>query len=368
MKKKKKYSHKIIFLYLFFFIAGFFVYHYYYKLYIYKPKLVVYTIDYTNKSKQLVALVDKELNKFIYPRDIKEQKTQFFEEKNSKNSIKWVKTYKKVVVPISLKRKYKENLLEAIKKINGKLIDYNEKEKNIIINLGFDNIITYSLILEKVPSIAIIVDDFGYKKEIINLFLKMNYSLTFSILPSEIYSLYASKKAKDLGIETMLHLPMESVKPNQNPGKYAIMSNMDEKGIRELVRKNINAVPNIKGVNNHMGSKITADEKIMRIVLEEIKKKDLYFIDSRTTKDTKAQKIATELGVRTNKNYLFLDNEMSVEYIKDRIKKLISICLKNGESIGICHPHYNTVLAIQESFPLFESSGVRLVYASQLTK
>ncbi|MDI6703927.1 MAG: divergent polysaccharide deacetylase family protein [bacterium] len=323
--------------------------------------------DYTNQSKRLAEIIDNELtNLKVYPRDVLEKD----EEMLCKGKTRWLHITKKVLVPGShLLDDYKRGISKAIQKVNVGIIDSSRSDKSLRLDIGIEDFPFYSLTLTKVPSVGIIIDDFGFRKKANNTFLQMELPLSFSILPGRPISSIIAKEAERKGFETMLHLPMEPHGyPEKNPGEYAIMSNMSDKEIIRQTLENIKNLPGIIGVNNHMGSKVTEDKRIMSTVLKELKKEGLFFVDSRTSRNSVAYKVARELGVGSGENRVFLDNERDIDYIKERIGLLADIALKEGGAIGLGHVNEETARAIKESLPLLKDKGVRLVYVSQLVK
>ena len=161
------------------------------------------------------------------------------------------------------------------------------------------------------PQIAIIIDDLGHSLSLVESLFDIDCSLTLSILPGLRHSARLAKEMKEAGFEVILHLPLE---PEEVSEEYlelgTIMTGMSQEEVRELIAKHLHPLlPWIVGVNTHMGSKATADEDLMRIVLGEIKKRELYFIDSRTAKNSLAFQIAKSLGLRVAVRQVFLDSE-----------------------------------------------------------
>ena len=130
----------------------------------------------------------------------------------------------------------------------------------------------------------------------------------------------------------------------------------------------LESFPYISGVNNHMGSKFTEDSSSMKILLEILKQRKLFFLDSRTTPDTVAFSLAKEMGVKTAEKDLFLDNVKDVNAIKAKINELAEISLANGLSVGICHPHPATLKALKDTIPRLEAQGIEIVSVSELVE
>ena len=132
------------------------------------------------------------------------------------------------------------------------------------------------------------------------------------------------------------------------------------------LQKSLAQIPYIKGMNNHMGSKITSDTAFMNIILEEIQGKDIYFVDSRTTANTIAFEMARQMGIPSASRNVFLDGEVNEEYIKKQLHSLFRLASKNGQAIGICHPSNETIKVLRENFHLAEQYNLQPVFASQV--
>lgn len=213
--------------------------------------------------------------------------------------------------------------------------------------------------------IAVIVDDVGYDiKNAIRL-LELRRPMTISIFPQLKYSRHIAELAHDMGFEVMMHLPMDSGKRlRRNPGFVA--AHMNESEIAWVLDKDFNSIPYIIGVNNHQGSLMTTDPEAMRHVVKYLAKKNVFFIDSRTTSESVAYDVAKEYGLRAAENDLFLDNDKDVDYIKGQIRMLMDEARQKGKAIGICHIHPATIQAFEEMFPVIESNDIELVFASTL--
>jgi len=218
------------------------------------------------------------------------------------------------------------------------------------------------------PKAAFIIDDLGYETEVAKKMMELEYPITLSILPFLQYSEFTAEEGKKNNKEIMLHLPMEPNNSDANPGPGAIKSYMSEEEVREAVRKCILDFPYAIGVNNHMGSKITEDRKIMEIVLEEIKGCNLFFIDSMTSKNSIAYEVAQEMEIKTAVRSVFLDNENDMEYIKEQMLEVQKIALEKGEVIAIGHDRINTFYVLKRMIPELIRAGIEIVPVSELVK
>ena len=246
------------------------------------------------------------------------------------------------------------------------------------VRVTVDNLLAHHLILRPPtvkppplrpprPRIAIVVDDLGSNKRVAEELLRLDAPLTFSIFPLEPSSRRIAQKAHAQEREVILHLPLEPRGyPLKDPGKGALFVSMGERELLRQLRKDLEAVPFIKGVNNHMGSRFMEQGEKVRLVLRELKKRELFFLDSRTTSKSQGHHIARELALRTDTRDLFLDNdEFDVYYTKLQLKNLIRIARDNGTAIGICHPYPSTITALKEIIPRIKAEGMQIVPLSQ---
>lgn len=218
------------------------------------------------------------------------------------------------------------------------------------------------------PSVAIIIDDLGYDPFFIDAINSADFPLNLSILPETPYTEYIVRGAREKGFETLLHLPMEPKNfPLVNPGSGVLLTGMRDDEIRKLLNRNIDRVKGIKGINNHMGSLFTEKTEKMRVVLEELKSRGLYFIDSRTTAETVAYKMAKDMGIPAGERKVFLDNELNYSDMRLQMGRLIGIARDKGSAIGIAHPHERTLNFLQKNILSYKKK-VNLVNVSEIIK
>ncbi len=215
--------------------------------------------------------------------------------------------------------------------------------------------------------VAIIIDDMGYSLKAINDICSIKKPLTVSILPFSPLAQETARIAHQNNLEVMLHLPLESLNIQEGNGIEGIItSGMSQEETRQAIETDLAQLPYLSGVNNHMGSKITAAEPQMRIILENLKKRDLFFIDSRTTGRSLAYKLSRSLGIPSAYRHIFLDTENKEDYIKRKFIELLRTAQKKGEAVGICHPGEETLKVLKEAFSLADKYNIELVYASQI--
>jgi len=218
------------------------------------------------------------------------------------------------------------------------------------------------------PQLALVIDDFGYSKnETVKSFLTIDLPLTISVLPSLPHSRYVLERARSLGKETLLHLPMEA--ESEPAGAGSVGTAMSEESIRELVEQYLRESKGIAGVNNHQGSLATQDRRVMTAVIAVLKGRGLFFLDSLTSSKSIAYNTARSLDVRTARNDLSLDaNTEDPAVVEERLVRLIAMARRTGSAIGIGHPKRWTYEAIAASEKLFKESGVELVFVSELVE
>jgi polysaccharide deacetylase 2 family uncharacterized protein YibQ len=221
--------------------------------------------------------------------------------------------------------------------------------------------------VEKVGEVAIIIDDVGWNLSIIKEIEKINRPLTLSILPKAPYSKKILDELKDKNYELILHIPLEPSPPSQCLDKGLIKVDMNEEEIKEVFEDDIKEfLPYVKGINNHMGSLYTINEEKMRILLENIKEKNLFFVDSLTNSKSCGYKIAKELGIKTGKRDVFLDISNDPENINKKIDELLEIAKEKGSAIAIGHAKKETINILKERISDFDENGIKIVPVSKL--
>lgn len=218
------------------------------------------------------------------------------------------------------------------------------------------------------PRAAIIIDDIGEDKAMAEQFFRLEAPLTYSILPHTRYQREIAEAAFRRGYQVMLHLPMEPNEyPGVDPGPGALLTGMTPDERIDQLKIDLAAVPHIQGVNNHMGSKMTTMADQMRQVFTILKKRDLFFIDSRTTAATQCRSAARLFELAFAERDVFLDHVQSREAIAGQIEEFINVAEINGRAIAIGHPHPETYAVLSEKMPEIRKR-LRLVPASELAR
>ncbi|HRR96173.1 MAG TPA: divergent polysaccharide deacetylase family protein [Candidatus Ratteibacteria bacterium] len=222
---------------------------------------------------------------------------------------------------------------------------------------------------EKEIPVAIIIDDCGWNRSIVKELEGINEPLTLSFLPKAPYSKELIKLLNGKNYEFILHLPLEPLPPQQCLDKGLITTEMTDEEINKIFLDNVyDYLPYIKGINNHMGSLFTSTPDKMEVLLENIKKENLFFIDSATSKNTTGYTLAEQMGIKTAKRDIFLDNESNPEYIKEQLNKLIKVAKKNGKCVAIGHAKKETLKVLKEKLPELKEEGIKIVPASSIVE
>jgi polysaccharide deacetylase 2 family uncharacterized protein YibQ len=215
----------------------------------------------------------------------------------------------------------------------------------------------------KGPQAAIVIDDVAYETVSMDRFASLGIPLTFAILPREKHSKELSQKAATLNFPVMLHLPMEPIDLAHNdPGPSGLYLNMSEQQLKKQFDRDFVSVPNLVGINNHMGSAFTENEMKMEWVMAWVKPKNVYFLDSRTSTKSIVCRAAKRYGVPCLANDTFLDNVDSVPGIEKQLDEVMRLAVKNGETIAIGHYRRKfLVQALANKLPEFKARGIQFV-------
>ncbi len=224
------------------------------------------------------------------------------------------------------------------------------------------------VIHSKLPQIALIIDDVGYNRPIAKKFSELDKNITFSVLPNSPHKRSIAIAAHNNGLEIMLHLPMEPFEyPKVNPGPGALLVSMSQDELITQLSSDIAAIPYVKGVNNHMGSRMTSLSSKMYQIFTILKKEELFFIDSRTSPQSLCKPSARLLQIPFAERDVFLDHFQTHKAIKRQINSLVRKALKTGGAIGIGHPHKVTYEVLKKELSYIKSK-VRIVHASKFVK
>lgn len=197
------------------------------------------------------------------------------------------------------------------------------------------------------PRLAILIDDIGNTRRPAEQIIALDLPLAFSILPHTPHANHLASLAKARGRDLLLHLPMEANDPKWSPSPGALLLSMSNDEMVSVINQDLDSPYRTIGVNNHMGSKFSEDQVAMRVFLRAIKSRGLFFIDSLTSINSVGYALARDLGIKTAKRDIFLDNEQDMTKILAQIGRAINLARKNGSAIAIGHPYPATLEALR---------------------
>jgi len=213
--------------------------------------------------------------------------------------------------------------------------------------------------------IAIVIDDMGYRKTDISA-IKLAGDFTFAIVPFAPLTQHLAVAANNHNKEVIAHIPMEALSSNHLLGQGAITADMDKKQLIEQLRSAIQDVPYAKGINNHMGSKLTTMTQPIHWIMEQLSHSQLYFLDSKTSPHSVGESIAAKYGIQTGHRHIFLDNIREHAAIERQFNQLIKIAKKHQSAIAIAHPHPQTIAFLSSIEPRLRRHNIKLVPLSKV--
>jgi polysaccharide deacetylase 2 family uncharacterized protein YibQ len=216
---------------------------------------------------------------------------------------------------------------------------------------------------EKRPEVALVIDDVAYDLTTMDRYAALQVPLTFAILPRHKLARPLADKATSLGFPVILHLPMEPIDRQHNdPGPSGLFLNMTPKQLRDQFERDVESVPHIVGINNHMGSAFTESLEKMTMIMRWVKRRGLFFLDSHTSSHSVVSKAARAASVPCLVNETFLDNADEVGAIERQLDLVMKLAQQRGRTIAIGHyRRKHLVEALSRKLPEFQSRGVRLV-------
>lgn len=218
------------------------------------------------------------------------------------------------------------------------------------------------------PMIAVVLDDVGVARGHAELAIDLPAVVTLSFMTYADGVADMAARAHARGHELMLHVPMEPLDGKVDPGPHALMVNAPDSELLTRLNWGLSRFPGYIGINNHMGSRFTQDEHGMRVVLGELKRRNLLFLDSRTIGTTIGDRLAARMGVAHVIRDVFLDDEMDGSAVLKQLAQAEKIAAATGQAIAIGHPHPATVAAIRAWIPQAEARGFVIVPLSAVAK
>jgi uncharacterized protein len=307
------------------------------------------SIQWVRNLSQLEKFSDTEAEEFTlrisFPREYSIHKLIYsIIEISEKNNLNLVESYEKIS-PVSLQIGFACS--------NGKLLQLNFREKS--------DLVWHS------GKIAVVIDDFGYKMgESVQQFLNLPFPITFAVIPGTQYAKKVAETAKESGFDVLIHLPMEPLNAEVEDNGYTIFTRLSEKELNDVVKKANKLIPNAIGVNNHMGSKATADRRTMARLMRALRKYNLLFLDSVTNRNSVAYTLAAQTGVPALKMTTYLDNPNSDKSIEKKLEEVVKNLKINKTAIVIGHDHKETAQILTKEMTRWAFHGVNFVSLNEL--
>ncbi len=213
--------------------------------------------------------------------------------------------------------------------------------------------------------ISLIIDDLGYHPKNDFRAISLKGQVGYAFLPDTPHAKRLAKLAHQKNKEIILHLPMESTQTSaQEPN--VLTRTMDKQSFIKMLEKSLSAIPFISGLNNHMGSVLTMSEIHMTWLMSYLAQTNLFFIDSRTTRETIAEKIAQQHHIPNSRRNVFLDHVHTREAIEKQYQRLIRLARKKGTALAIGHPFSMTLDFLEEKLPELEEKNIQLISVKKL--
>lgn len=220
--------------------------------------------------------------------------------------------------------------------------------------------------------VSVVIDDLGNRMNGTDDFIRLHVPVAVAVMPYLTSSKEDAIQAHDNGHEVLLHIPMEPLRGRRTwVGPGVITTQMSDEAIMKTVRDEIDSIPYVVGVNNHMGSRATSDPRVVRDVVMVAKEKGLFVVDSATSYKSQFMKTARAMGVPCIKRTVFLDDEYQVPRIQKQIRLFVQDSEHRGWGVAIGHVGVqgrNTYRALRDMIPYFNHAGVKIVPVGQLIR
>jgi uncharacterized protein len=213
--------------------------------------------------------------------------------------------------------------------------------------------------------IALVIDDLGRSVSDLETVEQLGVPLSYAVLPYEEETEQVVTELHRQNAEVLLHLPMEPAN-GEDPGPGALRMGMSPEQLRQFTLAALRAVPGAVGVNNHMGSGLSADERSMKTILGVLSGRGLFFLDSRTSAQSVAYKAAIRMGVPAAERQVFLDPDTRPEAIREQFHRLLGLARTRGAAVAIGHPHPETLAVLADEIPKAKALGYEFVPISYL--
>lgn len=217
------------------------------------------------------------------------------------------------------------------------------------------------------PRVALVIDDVGWRRGAASTYESMDVPLTMAIMPGRPHSRWFYRRWRDR-FDLIVHMPMEPERyPEDDPGDMALLLSMSPREVSRRVRTVLDRYPGVVGMNNHMGSAFTRWRPGMDALMEELARRDLFYLDSQTTRDSLAGELGRTRGVPVVRNQVFLDHQRGEAFVRGQLERLVNLARKQGTSVGIGHVQSEvTARVLRRWLPRYRRQGVRFVPLSRI--
>lgn len=267
-------------------------------------------------------------------------------------------------------------LTQAVNEAGGSVVRGIEiNDARVELEVAFKGRRTHRLILQRYSGysshagmIGLIIDDFGTAPQsVLNAFANLSVPWTATIIPGTASCREQARFLSGRDIPLMIHMPMEPVgDEGWDLGDGAIYASTPRDDVDRLVARALEDVPGATGLNNHMGSRVTAEHGVMRALMASLKERGLFFIDSGTTAASVAMEEADRAGIACARRDVFLDPENDPAVIEQQFMAALEHARENGSVILLGHPRQNTLEALRRLLPRAREEGFEFVTVDRL--
>jgi len=276
------------------------------------------------------------------------------------------KEAKAVVIAKNKKSKYRPKFPTNLDKLKNKKVSNFSQDPSIPGASWMAHAVPFEN-TENGPLVSIVLDDMGLNQLYSDWAVSLKAPLTLSYLPYAKNLANQTQSARAKGHELLIHLPMEP-RGAADPGPGALMVNMDQTEIRKRLARAMYVFPGAIGLNNHMGSLFTADQRAMSIVLTEMKSSGQLFLDSLTTSNSLVGQLGDKLNVPVVSRDVFLDDIDKEDEIVRRLREVERVALDKGTAIAIGHPRVTTLRVLEKWLANLPEKKIRLAPLSAVAK
>lgn len=213
------------------------------------------------------------------------------------------------------------------------------------------------------PSLVLIIDDLGMNLVRGRRVLALPGPITCAVLPYTPHARELAAEARASGKDLILHTPMANLQ-GLDPGPGALTPELTREQLQQRLRQALDSLPGVRGLNNHQGSLLTQLPDPMSWVMEVVRERGLFFIDSRTSAATVAFPSARAAGVPALERDVFLDHQLQPAAIEAAFQRALAIARRDGVAVVIGHPHPQTLAFLEQALPALGAQGFGQLSAS----